>query len=201
MPPLCSVPSCLGQRWARGFCTKHYQRWKVTGDPLKTPGGKFDPENIRLRRIAYYWAHVDKQGPDECWPWTAKLNAKGYGQLRSFTTTVQAHRFGFELVNDSIPAGMTIDHDCHTQDVTCPGGPTCAHRACQNPAHLKIVTFSENVKGGIKRRRLLSGHTPRQVSKRICSIDGCELFVNSHNLCIMHYQRLRRNGDPNTTKR
>ena len=30
----CSIDSCGGQATRRGFCTKHYQRWRRHGDPL-----------------------------------------------------------------------------------------------------------------------------------------------------------------------
>ena len=33
---ICSVEGCEGRATTRGWCPKHYTRWKVTGDPLKT---------------------------------------------------------------------------------------------------------------------------------------------------------------------
>lgn len=32
----CSVDECNRPHWAKGYCSKHYYRWKKNGDPLKT---------------------------------------------------------------------------------------------------------------------------------------------------------------------
>ena len=31
--PTCSLPDCDGKHHARGWCQKHYQRWRTHGDP------------------------------------------------------------------------------------------------------------------------------------------------------------------------
>jgi hypothetical protein len=55
-----------------------------------------------------------------------------------------AHRYGFgELVRPLEP-GEVVDHICHNIDESCPGGNTCEHRACQNPAHWEAVTDEVN---------------------------------------------------------
>lgn len=95
-----------------------------------------------------YWAKVDKRGPDECWPWTAPLLPTGYGQIGVHgRRPAPAHRVAYELANGPIPKGGTIDHKCHNEDPTCPGG-VCKHRACQNPAHLRLTTQGANVLAG-----------------------------------------------------
>ncbi len=33
---LCKIPECDNKTFARGFCTKHYQRWYIHRDPLCT---------------------------------------------------------------------------------------------------------------------------------------------------------------------
>lgn len=84
--------------------------------------------------------HIDRRGPDECWPWMGSRFVSGYGRLGSG----RAHRVVYELLVGPIPEGLTIDHDCHNRDRSCPGGFTCPHRACCNPAHLEAVTQAEN---------------------------------------------------------
>ena len=55
-----------------------------------------------------------------------------------------AHRWSYRVFVGEIPSGMQIDHKCHTEDTSCPGGDECEHRRCVNPAHLEPVTASEN---------------------------------------------------------
>lgn len=83
-----------------------------------------------------------------CWIWQKALGGGGYGQFGIGDTVRYAHRFAYELWVGPIPAGMTIDHLCHSNDPTCPGGE-CVHRRCCNPAHLEVVTRGENVLRGV----------------------------------------------------
>jgi len=55
-----------------------------------------------------------------------------------------AHRLAYEAAYGPIPPGYTIDHECHNEDETCPGGPACRHRACINPEHLSAKPSGEN---------------------------------------------------------
>ena len=67
--------------------------------------------------------------PDECWEWTGRLNASGYGVV----TSVFVHRTLYELFSGPIPEGLQIDH-------------LCRNKRCANPTHLEAVTRSENVR-------------------------------------------------------
>ena len=91
-----------------------------------------------------FWARVDKT--DGCWYWTGLLNENGYGWFhpsrrlkRSF-----AHRFVYELLVGPIPEHLRVDHECHNQDDTCPGGSACFHRSCVRPDHLRLRNIPEN---------------------------------------------------------
>ena len=55
-----------------------------------------------------------------------------------------AHRTAYEHFVGAIPDGLVIDHRCHTEDLSCPGGGVCQHRRCVNPNHLEPVTSLEN---------------------------------------------------------
>lgn len=80
-----------------------------------------------------FWSHVDKSG--ECWLWTAKRNAKGYG---SFGTTggqcALAHRVSWALECGPIPPRLLVLHSL-----------SCSSRACVRPTHLRLGTQKENV--------------------------------------------------------
>jgi len=84
-----------------------------------------------------FWAKADRSGgPDACWPWTASLQNKGYGQFNYGGTMAKAHRVAYILTHGTIPDGMTLDHLCRV-------------RRCVNPAHLEPVSFKTNVLRGI----------------------------------------------------
>ena len=70
---------------------------------------------------------------DGCHLWTACVDPEGYGQFRSDTKVVRAHRFAYELAVGPIPDGLFIDHLCRV-------------RSCVNPKHLEPVTHRENMR-------------------------------------------------------
>lgn len=92
-----------------------------------------------------FWAKVDKRGPDKCWPWIAAIGPKGYGTiLGDDGRPVAAHRLSYALnVGALDDPTRVIDHSCHS--TTCPGGNTCPHRRCVNPAHLRLLDNLENI--------------------------------------------------------
>lgn len=95
------------------------------------------------------WLYADQSGgPSACWPWTAKITRKGYGQLKVNRKQQSAHRIAYEAAVGPIPYGFDVDHTCHNVDSTCSGGNACPHRRCINPRHLESVTKFENARRG-----------------------------------------------------
>lgn len=130
VPSACSIPDCDSPRGTRGWCVKHYNRWRAHGDPLVTlnPGlGQTEAER--------FWAKVDRRGPDDCWLWTGAVQSRGYGQLGVDGKLVYAHRWAYEHEVGPIPDGLTIDHLCRT-------------RLCVNARHLEPVTNKVNIQRG-----------------------------------------------------
>lgn len=83
----------------------------------------------------------------ECWTLPAGVGGpsdQGYWVLMVSRKQWYAHRLSYTLLVGAIPDGLEIDHVCHTQDSACPGGNTCPHRKCVNPAHLEAVTGRVN---------------------------------------------------------
>ena len=87
------------------------------------------------------------QKGEGCWFFTGRIDRYGYGVIRVGHKTVKAHRLAYEFSIGRIPVGLTIDHLCHN-GTGCPGGTSCPHRACVNPAHMEAVAFGVNVLRG-----------------------------------------------------
>ena len=187
MRKTCSIEGCESQSSVRGWCPKHYTRWKVTGDPLKTKpvGARKKPkrpcvvegcgENAKslglcgkhYQRLHYHGSvdtvlnnrNVDTVSrfmlkvevtPTGCWKWLGVITPKGYGYFRD-GKMISAHRWSFSTFVGPIPDDLQIDHLCHTDDSSCPGGNDCPHRRCVNPAHLEPVTPQGNSLRGLRR--------------------------------------------------
>ena len=73
---------------------------------------------------------------EPCWEWTGSCDSSGYAQVKMHGRLVLVHRYSYtklvgpiELEGDDDP---TIDHRC------------VGLRRCINPAHMEIVSRSEN---------------------------------------------------------
>lgn len=75
----------------------------------------------------------DCWGPDPHWLWQGSLTSAGYGHVTLNGAQVYVHRLVYKHMVDDIPAGLEIDH-------------MCLVRHCCNPAHLDVVTHSENMR-------------------------------------------------------
>jgi hypothetical protein len=99
---------------------------------------------VHPRSLRAFITAVDSTGgPDSCWLWRGHRDADGYGSFGKGAR--RAHRVAYELMVRTIPEGLRIDHVCHNRAVDCPGGTSCVHRRCVNPAHLEAVTQRENL--------------------------------------------------------
>jgi len=115
----------------------------------------------RLYRIlglpASFWATTefrDQGYRTPCVVWTSTIANNGYGVTKIKGRQYKAHRLAYESVNGPIPIDdetgepFPLDHVCHSETESCPGGETCLHRRCINPDHLEPVTPAVNVQRG-----------------------------------------------------
>lgn len=97
-------------------------------------------------------ASFEKKGPNECWPWIARLSRYGYGWLwigRHVTPNrVHAHRFMFQLRYGRIPDGLQACHHCD-------------NRRCVNPHHVFLGTHKDNAQDRERKGRGNHRATPR----------------------------------------
>ena len=133
-----------------------------------------------------FWEKVKKT--PTCWLWTGALN-KGHGVFQD-QKQIYAHRFAYELLRDSIPAGLQLDH-------------LCRNRACVNPDHLEAVSCRTNLLRG---KTLASLNANKQFCKNGHPFDETNTYVRPNGegrTCIScrrtakkrhyerHYARLR----------
>ena len=73
-------------------------------------------------------------GAGGCWIWTGSINGKAYARWRQRDDDYQrlAYVVVWEAFNGPIPEGFQLDH-------------TCRVKVCVNPAHLELVTGTENL--------------------------------------------------------
>ncbi len=87
-----------------------------------------------------------------CWIWQRAISPEGYGvgtfARLGYPGRSLVHRVLYQQKYGPIPDGVPLDHTCHTDDDSCPGGPTCPHRPCVNPDHGEPVTYLENCHRG-----------------------------------------------------
>lgn len=128
---------------------------------MSTDGKTARPEYTVEQRLLLHRRIKKSTG---CWIWTASISETGYGRLRLPQRLHYVHRLAYETFVGPIPDGLHIDHLCHSWDSRCPGGDSCPHRACFNPAHLQAVTCRENVLRGASpgARNLRRTHCPKR---------------------------------------
>ena len=156
----CAIDNCANPHKAKGWCNKHYLRWRKTGDPFThdrpdtcTVDGCDNPWRgrgmctthlERERRGAEVAAPVNRpyssveesfrhrtERDGACLVWTGARNEAGYGRTGIAGRDLLAHRYAWERANGQIPEGMVIDH-------------MCRNRACVEVSHLRLATPKQN---------------------------------------------------------
>ena len=148
-PTTCSAEGCARPCFSRGkyagLCRGHAERVRVhgtTGNPRPDLRARF------MAKVSY--------GDNGCWPWTGSVNEDGYAVLLRDGRPRKAYIIAFDLFKGGMPAGLSVDHACHSNQLDCPGGILCEHRRCVNPDHLEAVPMAENRRRGWVNRQTVA---------------------------------------------
>lgn len=142
---ICSIPDCGNAgKLRRGWCNRHWLRWKRHGDPLAGRTFEGDPLNW-IREIA-----IPFEG-DECLEWPFTENGAGYGQIKHDGRRWIASRLVCHLTHGEPP---NIDDEARH---SCGNG----HLGCVNPRHLSWGTRRENMQDMVAHGKSLRGENSR----------------------------------------
>lgn len=103
------------------------------------------PSGVYIRKtrpvLDRFWDKVSTTpSSDDCWPWTEKTFAFGYGAFWDGTHTMHAHRFLYIAINGPIPDDRFV---CHR----------CDNPPCCNPGHLFLGTPKDNADDMVSKGR------------------------------------------------
>lgn len=122
----CSVTGCDKFSRQRGWCNKHYNRWRRHRDPLA--GGTSNGAPMQ-----WLHDHLNHTG-DECLVWPFARSRNGRGWIRVTQGNGMPHQVMCKLRHGEPP---TPEHEAAH---SCGNG----HLGCVNPIHLRWATKAEN---------------------------------------------------------
>ncbi len=128
----CTVEGCDSPTIARGWCSRHYQRWQ-------RHGSTDEPARPALDHAALFAAKTVRHDSG-CLMWVGARSSSGYGVLTVQQQSVLAHRYALQLAGVVVPEGYHVDHLCRV-------------RLCVEPSHLEPVTQAENNRRAALARR------------------------------------------------
>lgn len=156
---VCTAESCARSQQAKGFCIKHYNRWRRTGNPNQArrmmPRGSTLHHRIEAQRTA--------GSPDSCWEWEGTIHHSGYGHMQVDGVQKSAHIWAYIDANGPIPEGQMVLHSCD-------------NRRCVNPNHLRLGSHQDNMDDKVERDRCSRLMGELGPSRKITESDAVEII-------------------------
>jgi hypothetical protein len=137
----CSISQCNRKVLARGWCSRHYQRWRGHGDPvaggtIKGAGAKFIEDSLLTNT-------------DECILWPFGRHRMGYAKAYFGPgESRQGHRIVCKKAYGPAPSPK------HDAAHSCRGG----YLGCINWRHLRWATRKENIADATSQGTIARGH-------------------------------------------
>ena len=137
----CSVEGCGRKASSRGWCKRHYERWRVHGNPLHQTPAFYGRSQVR-EELSAKLSRKSALTDSGCLQWIGRVeNKRGYGQVAVDGEMRKAHRVSWEVYHGRpVPDGPVVRHSCDN--------PPCIH-----PEHLISGTQLANVADMFGRQR------------------------------------------------
>lgn len=130
---ICKIDGCLSNVKAKGFCSKHYGRFRKYKDPYflkKLAKGSSPSERLEF---------MSKKDGD-CIVYTGAKSRNGYGSFFYKGRYISAHRAAYMEKYGPIESGLHVLHKCDNP-------------SCINVAHLFLGTHQDNMDDRNKKGR------------------------------------------------
>lgn len=125
---LCAIDDCGNSVFAREWCSKHYNRWRKSGDPLALKSTAYGEAVRFFREVVLTYTG------DDCLIWPYKRSSAGYGGVAIKRKTQSVNRLVCEHVYGPPPTPT------HESAHSCGRG----HEGCCSQKHLRWATPAEN---------------------------------------------------------
>ena len=148
----CAVDWCDSPSRSRGWCNRHYLRFRKYGDAEAVGAVR----GLSREQAFYEYARIRET--DECIEWNSTRTKKGYGKFHSGgrgSHPELAHRASFAIHIRPLDEGEHVRHKCDNPP-------------CVNPRHLLAGSNADNVADRVERGRQTRGedHWPAILTER-----------------------------------